>query len=558
MKKRLIIFNVILTVVVLAITLWLGTAVTSTNYKQITEKKIKEITDIYVANYSADMRLPTTESNIRVTIIDPAGKVIADSTQTDLNLLDKHFDREEIESARAGSPKVVVRKSDTLGIEMMYYAKKVDTENSFVYIRVAVPMESVNTYTTKSIMPMIFILLGVWLVSTIASIMLSSVLLKPLKQVKDGLTTIENGTYKSVPPTTDDADINEILSAINTLSEKLQNSIQTAKFEKLKLDYVLSNISDGIIVFNENFIIEIANRSACNIFGVTDATKKRIEVLTASESFLTPLKECVENKCDNIFQFEKFDRWYLCTARPTDSGIVIVVMCDITQSKLNEQMRLEFFANASHELKTPLTTIKGFNDLIALKGKDEQVLDYSSHIARETDRVLNLLADMLNLSKLDNSTYSYENLVNINLYDIASEVVKDLEILRSSKNIKITLTGSGYIKAEREHAYELIKNLTENALRYNNDGGSVNISIASLGNKTTLEVSDNGIGIGEEHQQRIFERFYRVNKSRSRASGGTGLGLAIVKHICEIYGAELTLKSKLDVGTTISISFSNN
>ncbi len=598
MKKKLIIYNVVVTVVVLALMFGFGIMVTNSNNYDIMEKKIKEITAVYVANYDGDISIPE-DDEVRVTVIDSTGKVIKDNGTGEIE--ENHLYREEIQAAAAGDPTVVVRNSETLGKEMMYYAEAVKDDGGEIaaFIRVAIPTEDISAYAVKSIVPMIIILLAVWLCSIIASVLLSGVLLKPLQQVKSNLAQIENGTYQKIAPTTGDSDMNEILSGINDLSEQLQTNIASARGEKQKLDYILSNISDGIAVLDGDLNIVIANETIKSIFGVTEAAGRSVDVLTADSTFISAVKGCAEKKSDAIFGLQINSLYYLCsvrytqndmfqgvnspacgsefatttkgesplggtapkargsggTASPGGSPFIIAVLTDVTQEKIGEKMRLEFFANASHELKTPLTAIKGFNDMITLQCKDKTISGYSEKIGKEIDRVINLLGDMLDLSKLENSSLRTENLAEIDLAEIANEVKDGLSRIAEERQVEIFVSGGGTVKAEREHIYELIKNLAENGVRYNNAGGRVDIKIESEGGRTKLTVADNGIGIDRKHQSRIFERFYRVDKSRSRATGGTGLGLAIVKHICELYNADLTLNSKLGDGTSISVTF---
>lgn len=552
MKKKLIIYNVIITVVVLLLMFGLGLLITNSNYTELSEKKIKEITAVYCANYSEDTVFPS-DNNVRVTVIDSSGNVIADSSGQISG--ENHIGREEVQAALNGSPDVYVRVSDTLGIEMMYYAEKVTVGESYVFIRVAIPMESVNSYALKSIVPMVGILLGVFTASTVASVLLSGVILKPLNQVKDGLLQIKEGRYKKIVPATGDDDIDRILVGINDLSERIQSDMNTIEGERRQLGYVLSNVTDGIAVVDSSLNIVIANQSLKQIFGVNEPEGRKIEVLTADAAFISAISDCAQNRRDAIFEISHGGRYFLCTARYTKGDWIIAVLSDITQTKEGEKMRLEFFANASHELKTPLTSIKGFNDMITLKSGSEEIKGYSARISKEIDRVINLLSDMLDLSKIENSSLTEVNLAKIDVNEVANEVSESLKPLCSEKEVSLSVVGSGTVLAEREHVYELIKNLAENGVRYNNKGGSVKIAVSQKGGQTKITVEDDGIGIDPVHQSRIFERFYRVDKSRSRASGGTGLGLAIVKHICELYGAELSLKSKLGCGTTISVVF---
>ncbi len=554
MKKKLIIYNVVVTVVVLALMFGFGIMVTNSNNHDIMEKKIKEITAVYVANYDSEISIPK-DGEVRVTVIDSTGKVIQDNGTGEIE--ENHLYRDEIIAAAGGESKVVVRKSETLGKEMMYYAEAVKDDGGEIvgFIRVAIPTEDISAYAIKSIVPMVVILLVVWACSIVASVLLSGVLLKPLQQVKNNLAQIENGTYHKVAPTTGDSDMNEILSGINDLSERLQTTIATARSEQHKSDYILSNISDGIAVLDDALNIVVANEAIKNIFGVTEATGKSVDIFTADNTFITAVRDCAEKKRDAIFGLQINSLYYLCSVRYTQNNMIIAVLTDVTQEKIGEKMRLEFFANASHELKTPLTAIKGFNDMITLQCKDKTISGYSEKIGKEIDRVINLLGDMLDLSKLENSSLRTENLTEIDLAEIANEVKDGLSRIAEERQVEIFVGGSGAVKAEREHIYELIKNLAENGVRYNNAGGRVDIKIESENGRTKLTVADNGIGIDRKHQSRIFERFYRIDKSRSRATGGTGLGLAIVKHICELYDAEITLNSKLGDGTSISVVF---
>jgi two-component system phosphate regulon sensor histidine kinase PhoR len=231
----------------------------------------------------------------------------------------------------------------------------------------------------------------------------------------------------------------------------------------------------------------------------------------------------------------------------------MIALSDVTEIRENAKRREEFFANASHELKTPLTAIKGFNELTAINNKDDNIRKYIDSITRETDRMLSLIGDMLKLSELEN-TQSI-NPVPVPLAKIVNEAVELLSTSINEKSISIEITGDATVTAEPGHIYELAKNLIENAVRYNNQGGHVSVTIERSKQNARLYVFDDGIGISPEEQTRIFERFYRVEKSRSQRNGGTGLGLSIIKHICALYDWKLSLKSKLGVGTEVTVVF---
>jgi two-component system phosphate regulon sensor histidine kinase PhoR len=266
------------------------------------------------------------------------------------------------------------------------------------------------------------------------------------------------------------------------------------------------------------------------------------------------IKGCVNDLKSILFEWSyKGKIFFAAVKRLPQTDLTMVVLSDVTENRENQKRREEFFANASHELKTPLTAIKGFNELTAINNKDDSISKYIDSITRETDRMLTLIGDMLKLSELESAEEI--NPVPVSLAKIIDEVKGSLSGAFTEKHISFKSVGNGTVQADPAHVYELVKNLIENAVRYNEHGGSVSVSIES-GRKTMhLVVSDDGIGIPPEEQTRIFERFYRVEKSRSQRNGGTGLGLSIVKHICALYGWNLTLKSKIGVGTDVGIAF---
>ena len=233
---------------------------------------------------------------------------------------------------------------------------------------------------------------------------------------------------------------------------------------------------------------------------------------------------------------------------------------DFTQMQKTEQMRTDFVANVSHELKSPLTSIKGFADLISsgLITKKEQQADYLKRIVKESDRLLDIINDILYLSEIESTNAENLELETIHLDEIAKDVIKSLEGLRAEKRITLYSQGQGNILAVKKDIWELIYNLVDNAIKYGEQRGFIKVEIHSTHNKVILTVKDNGIGIEEEHLARVFERFYRVDTSRSRKSGGTGLGLSIVRNIASKYNGKISIESMRDIGTSIKIEFPLN
>lgn len=554
MKNKLVLFNVIiLTVAILAI-FFSGLSVARDERFDEAKKEIVDVANIYAANYNENI-IENVPSHIRLTIVDATGVAIKDSQSPDAIGV-QHLDREEIQNALKGTPAVVTRYSDTLKKNMAYYAVKVNVDDSYVFVRAAIAVESVQGYIQKSIVVMVCVLIAVLVLSYLASVAVSNGILKPLKDVKNNLEAVKNDSYVPSIPSSSDKEINAILAEINDVSEKLHDSMRRESNDKQKLDYILDNISDGIVVLDKGGDIVSINKNACAVFGIKDAVGKNYTVLTADRGFSAHVANCLENGTSCDFEYASDGKFYMVSARTLENETGVLVLSDITAIKTSEKTRSEFFANASHELKTPLTAIKGFNDIIGLQTSESETKALSEKIDREVSRIIALLKDMLDLSELESQ--KDVNPEDVSLAKIAESVKESLAPIAKEKNVEISIDGDAIVKMEKEHAIELVKNLVENGVKYNRSGGSVKVTISSDASHTTITVADDGIGIEEKHQQRIFERFYRVNKSRSRETGGTGLGLAIVKHICTLYNADLSLTSKLGVGTTVTVAIRHN
>ncbi len=557
MKKKIIVTNVIIVVFALLILFLSGISITKSIYKKQAEERIIDVANIYAENYtSSDKVVKNVPKDYRVTVVDKAGKVLSDSETADVSNMENHIDREEIVAALHGNPVAIPRRSDTTNKDMVYSAVKVDlSADDYVFVRVSTPVDSVNLYATSTILPNFYVLIAAIIAAVILSVVLTKSLVKPMTEIKNSLIALNNGTFTPSTPSEKDPEINKMLSEINDIGEKLSDTITTVSEDNKKLDYILNNVSDGIVVITANGNIEVMNDNAKLVFDVkNDAISSNYTVLSANEKFISAVSDAVNERINKVFEFTTAAHdVYLTSIRCLDGGMTIIVLSDITAVKHGEEIRSEFFANASHELKTPLTAIKGFNDVIGMKSKDDDIRTLSAKIDKEVNRVVSLIDDMLNLSKLE--TTKTPIVEKVDLVAVAYDAEESISALARDKNVNIEISGEGTVEMEKDHAYELVKNLMENAARYNEDGGHVFVSVDEKSDKVTLKVKDDGIGIDEENQSRIFERFYRVNKSRSRETGGTGLGLSIVKHVAELYDAKLTLSSTLGAGTEITVSF---
>jgi len=348
---------------------------------------------------------------------------------------------------------------------------------------------------------------------------------------------------------------NKLDQARVTAHIEIQDVITYLQNEKRDLYYILDNIKDGLFVVNTRADITLVNSAAYSIFNAKPSMFGRpFYYLVNDKTLYATIDECISNSGSALLELEYSGKIYLTNIkRLPDTDLTMVVLSDITETSESAKQREVFFTNASHELKTPLTAIKGFSELAEINNKDKKIKKYLSGITRETARMTSLIEDMLQLSKLKN-TPSVKP-VEVSLADVIEEANLALTIIMQEKKITFKSEGDAKIMTEPEHIYEVIKNLIENAVRYNNQGGKVFVKVESGKKRTRMTVSDTGIGISPKEQTKIFERFYRVEKSRTAKGGGTGLGLAIVKHTCALYGWKVELKSKPGVGTDVIVEF---
>jgi len=559
MKNRLFFYTTLLLLAGLLGFFGISVYMTNSNNLSIAKDMVMETARNYAGLYNSETDLTAfvnTSGDTRITIIAPDGTVLADSRPLDITALENHLSRPEVQAASSGSPAAFVRYSDSLGLDMVYYALKVSDSDSFIFLRAAVPVAKIDAYLNQSLPLLIIVLLSIAFLCFVFSRSMIIRITKPFESIEKKLRLLSGGEYNPEPISGGVDDINQLIRDIDEVAQLLQKSMNDLRNEKNKLNYILDNISDGLIVLDEDKNITLINAAALKTFNAKqDIIGKHINFLSFDKPLIEAVNECVEHAGTALFEFPLHGQIYLVAVRRLpDTSLTMVALSDVTENRENAKRREEFFANASHELKTPLTAIKGFNELTVINNKDEKVVKFIDGITRETERMLTLIGDMLKLSELENT--QSVNSLPVSLAKVVSEVQEALSPEINEKSITVETAGDAVVTAQQEHVYEIVKNLVENAVRYNEHGGSVSVTIESDRKNAWLFVFDNGIGIPSEEQTRIFERFYRVEKSRSIRSGGTGLGLSIVKHICALYDWNLSLKSKLGVGTEVSVVFS--
>ncbi len=398
-----------------------------------------------------------------------------------------------------------------------------------------------------------------------ASIAMAVSYSRRLSRIENGLKCMNTKSYLPIElETVDESDpFYEITSELCQLNKSINKRIVSEKNEKTKLQEVLNNVSQGIIALSYTSDIVLVNNSALRIFsGKGDYVGKKPIFLVDDVHLVGKILS--NNDEDATFEYTIGDKELSFAVRIiSDKNLSkkiskIVIVTDVTKQKSISRQKSDFFANASHELKTPITVMQGLTEILLSKESlDEQSKKHIERIHKESLRMASLIADMLKLSRLERSEQTDE-VVTINLRNVAEEIFTELATHIQGKSISWEISGEASVIADNKKIFELMGNILSNAVNYNKENGSIKVVLAETKEKTVICVKDTGIGIEKEHLPRLCERFYRVDKSRSKKTGGTGLGLAIVKHICALYSAELDIDSEFGVGTQVTVTFNNS
>lgn len=489
-----------------------------------------------------------TDTGERVTLIAPDGTVIAD-TETNAAELENHLQRSEVKQALEKGSGTSVRYSDTLTEKIIYYAVKMSDGR---ILRVSVTHYTVATILLGLVQPIIVILLIASLLCFVLSARVSKSIVKPINSL-DLDEPENNNAYEELSP---------LLKKIARQKKVINEQMQAAKQMQEEFRLITENMSEGFLVIDSERNVLTYNSAALKLLGISEAPKGNVLAINRT----SPFRNAVENalsgqRSENEMTLEESS--YSLIANPVFDGDkvigAVIVILDVTEHTQREKLRREFTANVSHELKTPLTSISGFAEMMIKGVPDDVAEDFSKSIYDEAQRLIVLVGDIIKLSELEENSAGFQR-ENVNLRELSEEVVKRLELAAESKNVTLTVAGSAQIIGVGKILDEMIFNLCDNAIKYNKEGGRADVIISSDTEKhtVTLTVRDTGIGIPAYAQSRVFERFYRVDKGRSKSAGGTGLGLAIVKHGAICHNAEIKLISEENKGTEISVIFPVN
>ena len=514
--------------------------------------------DTQAINLSVNKVLSAVNYSIRFTIIDIDGNVSYDNRAKN-EALENHKDRPEIKSAFQNGSGEYIRRSDTISTDMYYYAEKIN-ENEV--LRMAREISSINQVFVNILPLIIFIFVALFIVVYIFANIFVKKILKPINSLAGSVNDITDDTDSESIHVYEE--LETIFSRFREQKLKINQYISELEHERDTINIITDNMREGFILLNKDKNILSINKSGKKMTGNDKfnlSSGRNILELTRNKNILSKIDTSFEENRHIVYDSEdggRHFRYYLSpvTEHENVTGMLMLIE-DITNQKNAEIIRSEFSANVSHELKTPLTTIIGFAEMIKegfIKNADD-IKKYSSMINNEGLRLISLIEDIMRLSKIEEKADINEKSL-LNLREMLENVVSLLQSKADKSNIKLSVKSSDvYMEANKSYISELIYNLIDNAIKYNKENGRVIAEINEDDDFITISVKDTGVGIAKEHLGRIFERFYRVDKSRSKDTGGTGLGLSIVKHIAELYEAKIEVESTEGEGTEIIVKF---
>lgn len=490
----------------------------------------------YINNFS--------NSNKRITLISPDGDVIADTSANESEL-GNHADRQEVIDALKNGKGTSIRYSNTLAEKTVYYAMKMDDGN---ILRVSTTQYTVAAIIMSLIQPILIVFVVAVVLSFVLSQKISKSIIKPINEL-DLDNPSNNEPYDELAP---------LLQKISKQKKTIEKQVKLAEKKQEEFRLITENMKEGFIVVDKQMNLLTYNRSALKLLGISK--ERPDDILSTGNDHLTfAISKALDGEREKS-DLTLGNNNYRLIANPVfEKDMVIgavILIIDVTESVKREQLRQEFTSNVSHELKTPLTSISGFAEMMKSGDTPDSVVkDFSSSIYDEAQRLITLVNDIIKISELDEKNVQSDS-EEVDLYEMSADILGRLKPVADKRNISLNLIGESIVvSGVAKILDEMIYNLCDNAIKYNADNGTVDVILSESSKHIKLTVRDTGIGIPQAEQERVFERFYRVDKSHSKAIGGTGLGLSIVKHAAIYHNAEIKLKSELGKGTSVTVMF---
>lgn len=485
----------------------------------------------------------------RITYIGQDGKVLFDN-EADPATMENHLGREEVVAAKQSGTGTAIRESYTMS-EMTVYCARVIGYGCIV--RVAGTMDTVAARIAGMWWEVLLVVITAAMVSLGVAAIVARVVVKPINSID--LKNPDIGeSYSEIAP---------LLHRISEQNHEIDQQIAELTRSRKEFSLITENMSEGFIIIDSRTEVLSYNTAALKILG-SDFTgsSRSVLVLNRSEAFRSAVEDALAGKRSET-DLTLSEKIYQVIATPAFTGSsvtgAVMIILDITEKEAREELRREFTSNVSHELKTPLTTIYGISDmLVGGIVKPEDIPGFAKNIRDEAGRMITLIQDILKLSQLDENTFSDQR-ERVDLYELAQSAAERLRPQSDEKHVTISVTGErSEFTGIATVLEEMIYNLVDNAVKYNKQGGRADVDVRSSGDDIVVTVSDTGIGVPADSIDRIFERFYRADKSHSRKIGGTGLGLSIVKHGVSLHGGSITVKSSEGSGTTFTMTLPKN
>lgn len=570
MKKALMLRFAIIIAVVITVCTFSATVLISNVEQDSRENEMITqlglICEIYNDEENHDYALAEKLSEIihgaRVSFIDSSGKVTVD-TYIEGEPQDDHSTREEVKKAQENGSAVSVRYSRTLGKNQMYAAMKADNGD---IIRISYNVNGFFDFASMFVIP----ILAAAAISIIIGIILTrsavKQIMKPLNSVADAMEGMKNAdgsfneNFEEIPSHRF-IELDDFIAIFNYMRESILDNIKSLEIEREKERFILESLNDGVLLFDEDLYVLSSNKAGLELLSAPNLNRQlTVPEIVRNTNVIDSAQKTVKHGKETSLDLSVNGKILMIQIFPVgdaggfqqNSGLMVVR--DITEKRMSEQLKQDFFANAGHELKTPLTAITGFAELLenGLVPKDKKDY-YIGKILAEAKRMSTIISDILEISALENKS-SAEEITDCSVMEICRQVCESMEPAADAKRVAVSCAGDDFIvKASRKHIYELVENIVSNAVKYNKEGGKVDIELCNVGEIGCIYVRDTGIGIPKESLNRVFERFYRVDKGRSTKEGSTGLGLAIVKHIVNCCGGTVTLDSEVDKGTVVCV-----
>lgn len=510
-------------------------------------------------------QLVSSDTGARVTIIDKEGKVVADS-HFDVSKMEPHAGRPEVYKALKGQIGEDIRFSGTAGVRMLYVAVPFESSEIKGVMRLSKPLTEVESLYKKLFTILLLSITLTGVAAFFISIFMARRFSQPISDITEAVRDIARGNLKRRVRHESDDELGILAEAVNDMTDYLEKTIIKISEVKNRFEAVLNNTVNAILMLDNEGRVTYANPVAYKLFGFNDdyIGRKSVELISNYElaQAIDKVKKELVPVRRNINLHDRGERIIEANIIPVLEGkeaflnSILVVMNDITEIKRLETVRRDFVANVSHELKTPVAAISGFAEtLMEEKGDNpENIKEFSQIIYDESQRLKKLIDELLELSRLESGKMP-TNFIKLDLARVASDAVAIISRRFPARKDDIVLTGNKevIIEADKEQIMRIILNLLENAVYYSPQGSRITLEIAERSDSAVIKVTDKGEGIPAQEIPRLFERFYRVDKARSRKTGGTGLGLAIVKHLVENNNGIIKVESKVKEGSTFSV-----